>query len=433
MLRNAVLVAGTRTPFVKAFGDLLKVDAVGLGVASVQGLLAKTNLDPKHVDDLIWGNVVLCTSAPNIAREVVIDLNLPRQIVAHSVSMACASGLKAVLEADTLIRSGHSDCIIAGGSDSMSNAEVPLPRNVTYGLAKGFVYAKGKNPIANVQTFFKYAGVNPLGWGPTPPSIAERSTGKTMGYHADLMAEINKISREDQDAYAVNSHAKALAARAKGYLKEEVVQVSAGKDKFVSEDNLLREQDPAKLKTLKPVFRKDKGTITAASSSALTDGGSSVLVMSEERAQKLGYPTDIRVKSWAFSAIDPYPQLLLAPALAIPRALEKAGLTLADIDIFEIHEAFAGQVLATTKVLACPDFARTFLNRDKAVGVVDPAKLNVNGGSLALGHPFAATGGRVVTAAMNELRRSQKRYALVSICAAGALGGVAIIERVPKN
>ncbi|KAG5471386.1 hypothetical protein LSCM1_01470 [Leishmania martiniquensis] len=344
-------------------------------------------------------------------------------------SMACASGLSALSQACMLIEGGHADVVIAGGSDSVSNAELPLPRPVTHGL----MMAQRKGIIG----FFKEAGYNPSKWFPRGVALTERSTGKTMGWHGDVIAELNTISREDQEALALASHANASRAEKAGYFKDEIVPVVVDATKSIEvkcDDLLQRDTDKmkAKMPSLKPVFRKDKGSITAATSSALTDGGSAMLVMSEEKAKKLGYATDVSVKSWYFSGIDPYPQLLLAPVLGWGPALKKAGLTPKDIDLYEIHEAFAAQVLATIKCLQSQEFfnryaggTKPFLTED-----IDRSKLNVNGGSLALGHPFAATGGRIVTSLANELRRSGKRHGLVSICAAGGLGGVAVLEYI---
>lgn len=442
--RRAVIVTGARTPFVKSFGELLKVDTIGLSAAAVGGLLAKTKLDPKHVDHIVWGNVVMQTNAPNCAREIVIDLNLPKHITGHSTSMACASGLNAITQATSLIEQGHADVVIAGGSDSVSNSELPIPRALAYGLAQ-FVYGKQKG-LAALPAFFAHAGYNPLKWLPTPPAIAERSTGKTMGWHGDMIAELYGVTREAQEQFTVKSHANACAARDKGYFEDEVVPVpiggGAGKPKReCTKDNLIRADYATmgeKFAKLKPAFRKPSGTITAATSSALTDGASCVLVMSEEKAKALGFPTDVRLKSWHFSAIDPYPQLLLAPVLGWGPVLQKAGITdpKAQIDLWEIHEAFAAQVLVTIKCLQSSEFAQKHLGTSTPVlpeGTIDMAKVNVNGGSIAIGHPFAATGGRIVTSTANELRRTGKRHALLSICAAGGLGGVAILEHVPKK
>lgn len=250
-----------------------------------------------------------------------------------------------------------------------------------------------------------------------------------MGYHADLMADLNKITRNVQDEFATASHKNAAKARREGKFDEEITPVRLKNGKFVNRDNLIREDsDVSKMSKLKPVFRKT-GTVTAASSSPLTDGASCVLVMSEEKAKELGYPTDITISSYATTAVDPYPQLLLAPVLAFPKVLDSAGITLDQVDLFEIHEAFAAQVLSTTACLASDEFCQKRLGKSKALGVVPPEKLNINGSSISLGHPFSATGGRILTAAMNELRRSNKKYAILSVCAAGGLGGVVLVER----
>lgn len=317
----------------------------------------------------------------------------------------------------------------------MSNAEIPLPRPVAYGMMKAVMLKKG------AAGFFSEAGYNPLKWIPTGRALTERSTGKTMGWHADMMSELNSIPRKDQEELALNSHRNAIAAEKKGYLAQEISPITVtvkGKSKEVSKDDLIQhdlEKMAAKMPNLKPVFRKDKGSITAATSSPLTDGGSAILIMSEEKAKKLGYPTDVTVKSFYFSGIDPYPQLLLAPALGWGPALKKAGLTTKDIDLFEIHEAFAGQVLATIKCLRSPEFFEKYTGSSEVVmkEEFDFSKLNVNGSSIALGHPFAATGGRILGSLTNELRRSGKRHGIVSICAAGGLGGVAVLEHAPKK
>lgn len=437
--RKAVIVSGARTPFVKSFGEFMKVDTIGLSVAAVGGLIQKTKLDPKHIDHLVWGNVVMQTNAPNCAREIIIDLNLPKHTSANSVSMACASGLTSIAQALMMVEGGHADVVIAGGSDSVSNGELPIPRPLAYGLAQ-FIYGKKKG-IAAIPSFFAEAGYNPLRWAPTPPAIAERSTGKTMGWHGDIISELYGITRADQEALAIRSHKNASIAEQKGYLAEEIVPVEVTKKKkqvSITQDNLIRrdyDKMPAKLPTLKPAFRRPMGTITAATSSALTDGASAVLVMSEEKAKELGYPTDITMKTWQFTGIDPYPELLLAPVIGWDKALKKTGLGLKDLDVIEIHEAFAGQVLATVKCLESADWAKKHLGYDKPIldGKIDLEKVNVNGSSIAIGHPFAATAGRLVTSSMNELRRTGKKHAICSICAAGGLGGVCIIEHTPTK
>eukprot|EP00817_Percolomonadidae_sp_ATCC50343_P003827 CAMPEP_0117430056 /NCGR_PEP_ID=MMETSP0758-20121206/9581_1 /TAXON_ID=63605 /ORGANISM="Percolomonas cosmopolitus, Strain AE-1 (ATCC 50343)" /LENGTH=416 /DNA_ID=CAMNT_0005217665 /DNA_START=164 /DNA_END=1411 /DNA_ORIENTATION=+ len=407
----------------------MHLDNVGLGCVAVEGLIKKTKINPEWIDEIVWGTVVLNTKAPNVAREIVIDLNLPKTIPGHTVSRACLSGLTAILSGIRMIETGQADCIIAGGSDSTSNGEVTLPKHLQHALAK-YQYGGNKLGLQGIRNLLSDAG--PIsGWGLDAPGINERSTGKAMGYHADTMAQIHHITREAQDQFAMRSHINAAKARKEGYLADEITPIVLPNGKKIDSDSFIRaKQDPEKLKKLKTAFRQENGTITAATASPLTDGASAVLLMSEAFAKKHGYPIDCSIKSYATTAIDPYPQLLLAPAVAIPRALEKANMNVEDVDLFEIHEAFAAQVLATIQVLESDSFAREYLKKDRAVTTKFPRdRVNPNGSSIAVGHPFAATGGRMVIAACNELRRSNKKTALLSVCAAGGLGGVAIIER----
>mmetsp|Transcript_8826 Transcript_8826/g.13172 ORF Transcript_8826/g.13172 Transcript_8826/m.13172 type:complete len:455 (+) Transcript_8826:72-1436(+) len=425
----AVIVDGARTPFIKSFGSIMKCDSFALGAAAVHGLIDKSKIDPNLVDQVIMGNVVVNSNAPNVAREIVIDLKLPSKIPGTTVSVACLSGLEAIYQGVCQVEHGDADVIIAGGTDSLSSGQMSMPRDLTLALGK---YSMGggnkKGLYGGLSELFSIAGP-PTKWFPKAPAIAERSTGHTMGYHADLMAEINSISPEEQNKFAISSHAK--ANNALSLLKKEIVPIKA-EGKIVSADNLIRAKiDGKKVAKLKPCFRsaKDNGTVNPASSSPLTDGASAVLIMSENKAKELGYPTDIVCRAYVKTAVEPYPQLLIAPAIAIPKCLAKAGLTLDDIDFFEIHEAFSAQVLATIKVLKSPAFSKAFLGTDEAVGTIPMEKVNLLGGSIAIGHPFAATGGRLVTTTANHLRRTKKRFALISICAAGGIGGVMILER----
>jgi acetyl-CoA acyltransferase len=431
----AVVVDGTRTPFSKSFGELMHEDAIALGVTVVQGLLEKTALQATEVDELIFGNVVVKSGAPNIAREILLDAGLPRNIPGTTVIVQCLSGLECIAQAARLIEAGDCETVIAGGSDSLSSGEVPLPRALTLALGKYTMGGGSKKGFGGVIDLLKQAGL-PNTWIPSQPGIEERSTGKSMGYHADMMASINSVSREEQDRWCLVSHQKAATAVANGKIGAEITPVHTADGKSIEADNLIR---PAMTETqvqkLKPAFRSeaDNGTVTAASSSALTDGASAVLVMSEAKAKSLGFPADVVIRSYAKTAVEPNPQLLLAPAVAIPKALAKAGLGVDDIDIWEIHEAFAAQVLATIKCLESPAFAQEFLGRTDGQafmqeGAIPYEKINPNGGSIAIGHPFAATGGRLVTSLTNELRRSGQRFGLISICAAGGIGGVMVLE-----
>jgi acetyl-CoA acyltransferase len=423
---RAVIVAGARTPFVKAFGELMKIDTIGLGVAAARGLLERTRLPHREVQGVVWGGVILPGAAPNVAREVALDLKLDPGAEGMTVTRACASGLQAVTLAAAAIERGEADVLLAGGSDSTSNAEIKLPQKVVHALAPlAFGNPTASDYLGVVSKLLPLSEILP-----SRPRIAERTTGEVMGEAAERMARRNEITREAQDAFAARSHHRAAAAIASGRFADEVVKVETPEGKWAHGDGLVRADTSAeKLAKLKPVFAPD-GTLTAGNSSPLTDGGAAVLLMSEEKARALGYTPLAAFSSWAYVGVDPADQLLMGPALAMPLALERAGLKLSEIDLVDMHEAFAAQVLSVLKMLASPAFARARLGRDEAVGEVDPARLNVHGGSLALGHPFGATGARMVTTIANELHQSGKRTALLGICAAGGLGAAAVLERV---
>jgi acetyl-CoA acyltransferase len=423
--RRAVVVAGTRTPFVRAFKEFLKMDTIALGAAAVEGLLAKSEVSRDELDAIVWGGVILPGLAPNVGREIALDLKLPHSVEGMTVTRACASGLQAITLAAAAIERGDADVVIAGGSDSTSNAELKLPQKLVHALAPmAFGKATPADMLGVVSQLMPISEVLPR-----MPKIAERTTGEVMGEAAERMALRNEISREAQDEFAAASHHRAAAGISSGVLRDEVTAVKTPAGKWVHSDTLVRaDTSVEKLSKLRPVFDKKRGTLTAGNSSALTDGASAVLLMSEEKAKALGYTPLAVVSNWAYSGVDPADQLLMGPALAMPEVLRRSGYELCDIDIVDMHEAFAAQVLAILKMLGSDAFAKARLGRDKAVGKVDPAKLNIYGGSVALGHPFGATGARMVTTMANELHRTGKKTALLGICAAGGLGAAAILE-----
>jgi acetyl-CoA acyltransferase len=415
------IVAGLRTPFSRSWTDLNDVDPVELSTQVARELLFRLEIDPKDVDQVVWGTVVSVTRSPNVAREIALNLGM-YHAAGFSVSRACASGFQAVASAAEMITTGQADVVLAGGVDVLSHAPVTYKKRLVDSLQK-VQKAKG------VALLRELATINPLDLLPTPPALTERYTGRTMGEHAEEMAQNFGIRRVDQEALAIESHRKASAALKSGVLADEIMTVQTPKGP-ISKDNLVREDmDPASLAKLRPVFDRRNGTITAATSSALTDGAACVLVMLESKAKALGYTPLGFVRSYAFTGQDPRENMLLGNAYASPVALERAGLQLADIDLFEIHEAFAAQVLSNLKMLQDPEFFRTKLKRDTALGAIDPARINVRGGSLAFGHPFAATGLRLITTLLRTLKDQDKRLGLATACAAGGMGTAMVLER----
>lgn len=426
-MRRAVVVDGVRTPFFKAFGPLRQLDTIALGVATVRTLVERLQLDPREVTSLIWGAVVIPPATPNVGREIGLDAGLPPSVEAMTVSRACASGLSAITTAVCSIERGEADICIAGGSDSTSNAAVTLAPEFMQKLGPTLMSGRS-GPLDYVKAF---GGLNlPRDLLPQAPRVAERSTGETMGQAAERMAERNEISRLAQDEFAVRSHQRAANAVRSGRFSREICRVTRPDGEALGADGLIRaDTSVEKLARLKPAFKTD-GTLTAGNSTALTDGAAAVVLMSEEKARALGYQPLAALRSWAYVGVDPADQLLIGPALAMPQALDRANLELSDVSFIDLHEAFAAQCLSVIKAMKSDAFAQQRLGRERAVGLLDDARLNVHGGSLAIGHPFAATGARMVTTMANELAMSGERYALLGICAAGGLGAAAVLERV---
>ena len=424
--QRAVIVAGVRTPFVKAFGKFLKLDSIDLGDIAVRSLLERTDVPHQEIDSIIWGGVILPSHAPNIAREIALDLRLPPSVEGMTCTRACASGLQAVTLAAAAIERGEADVVIAGGSDSTSNAPLNLPQKAVHALAP-LAFGKAATPGDYLGVLAQMMPITDI--LPKMPKIAERTTGEVMGESAESMARRNEISREAQDRFAERSHHRAAEAIASGRFDHEVTAVEAP-DGWVHADNIVRgDTSVEKLSKLRPVFAKD-GTVTAGNASPLTDGAAAVLLMSEDKARALGYKPLAAFRSWSYVGVDPADQLLIGPALAMPKALDRARMELKDIDLVDMHEAFAAQVLSVTKALASKGFAEVRLGRNKAVGEIDEDSFNIYGGSLSIGHPFGATGARMVTTVANELANSGRETALLGICAAGGLGAAAVLEAV---
>lgn len=423
--RRVAIVAGVRTPFAKAGTAFKSISAIDLGKLCVAELLQRTNLDGKEVQALVFGTVIPSVLAPNIAREVSLLPQLPKGVQAFSVSRACASANQAITDAADQIALGHLDVAIAGGSESLSN--IPILHSERF--AETLVLAsKSKSLGQRLKTF---ARTRPKDLVPIAPAIAEPSTGETMGQSAEKMAKLNAITREEQDHFALRSHRLAAAGTSDGRLTAEImpVYVPPRFESVLTSDNGIREDTSyEQLAALKPVFDRKYGSVTAGNSSPLTDGGACVLLMSEEKAKSLGYPILGIIRSYAYAALDPGEQLLQAPVLAAPVALKRAGLTLKDMDLVEMHEAFAAQVLSNLKGFESKTWAER-AGFSQPVGEVDRAKLNVMGGSIAIGHPFGATGARITTTLLNELGRRGGQFGLMTVCAAGGMGFAMVVER----
>ncbi len=423
---RAVIVGGARTPFVRAFAEFVRMDTIALGVAATRGLLERTGISWHEIDGVVWGGVILPPTAPNVGREIVLDVGLPKAAEARTVTRACASGLQAITDAVAAIERGDAEVLIAGGSDSTSNAPVTMPQSLVHKVAP-VALSRKSGPMDYLKVIATLSPRRDL--LPSQPKIAERTTGEVMGEAAESMAKRNRIAREDQDAVAARSHHRAAAAVQAGRFDDEIVPVDTPDGERVYADSIVRGDTSAeKLAKLRPAFAKG-GTVTAGNASTLTDGAAAVLIMTEEKAKELGFTPLAAFKSWSYVGVDPGDQLLIGPAIAMPKALEKAGLELSDIDVVDMHEAFAAQVLSVSQAMASEAFCQERLGR-AAVGQIDPDKLNVHGGSLAIGHPFGATGARMVLTMAHELANTDAKTALLGICAAGGLGAGAVMEAV---
>ena len=415
-MERVAIVGGARTPFVKAGTTLARYSFLELGVHAVKSLVDRLSLDPASIDELIYSTVLLDPRVPNSARQLVLGSELPDTINAHFISNNCISGLVAINMIAEGIMSGRIQTGIAGGSESMSQPTLTLSKSAERFFISLFSARTLGARLGALASF------RPGMLLPQPPSPKEPSTGKTMGQHCEMMAKEWSIAREIQDEIAFHSHKNAAAAQEAGHLAEEIVPLGkADKDNIIRATTSLE-----KLAQLKPVFdRSASGTLTAGNSSPLTDGASAVCLMAESAAQKQGREILGYLRAVEYSAIAPNDGLLMAPGLALPRVMHRLGLGVSDFDFFEIHEAFGAQVAANMVVWEkgwdkYPDM--------KPIGVIPPEKINVNGGSIAIGHPFAATGGRLILAAVNELKRRGGKRAALSVCAAGAMGAAVVVE-----
>jgi acetyl-CoA acyltransferase len=419
--RRVAIVAGVRTPFLKSGTAFRDVSAVALARHAARELLYRSEIDGREVDEVIFSQVVPSVLAPNVGREVSLLPSVP----AYTINRACASSAQAINNGADQIVLGHADTVLTGGVESLSDIPILHSRRFSRVLVDA---SRAKSLGARVAVFGR---TRPRDLVPVTPAIAEPSTGESMGQSAEKMAKVNGISREAQDQLALRSHQRAAAATADGRLTAEIAPWFAGPgmDQPISADNGIRPDTTLEaLAALGPVFDRRYGSVTAGNSSPLTDGASAVLLMAEEKAAALGYAPLAYLRSYAVAAVDPGWQLLMGPVYAVPKALERAGLSWSDIGLFEIHEAFAAQVLSNVQAWGSQAWADR-LGLPGPVGEVDWDRTNVMGGSIAVGHPFAATGGRLVTTLANEMRRRDVQFGLISICAQGGMGYAMVLER----
>lgn len=416
-MARVAIVGGFRTPFVKAGTSLAKYSFLDLGIDVVKGSIERLSLDPTSIGEFVFGTVLLDPRLPNFAREIIVRSGLPLTIPAHSVSNNCISGLVAATVIAEGIKTGRISIGLAGGSESMSRPALawkPAAEAFFLRLSRARTIGERISALLSYRLSFML---------PIPPSPREPSTGLTMGEHCELSTKEFKISREEQDRIAILSHQNSHKAQSAGLLAEEIIPIGG-----VSTDNLIRGDTTAeKLARLKPVFdRSGAGTITAGNSSALTDGASVVCLMAEDEAKRQGREILAFLDDVEYAALPPKDGLLMAPGLSLPRLMQRNGLTVEKVDRFEIHEAFGSQVAANLKVWKEGWSKFPSLS---PIGEIPTEKINVNGGSIAIGHPFAATGGRLIISAARELKRSGKSTAVISVCAAGGMGCAMLLRR----
>jgi acetyl-CoA acyltransferase len=423
---SPVIVAGCRTPFLRSGTDFKDLFTYDLARMALKGVIDKANLAPREIEHVIFGCVLSEPRTSNVAREALIGANLPLQIPAHTIAMACISGSQAISQAAGLIACGQADTAIAGGTESLSNIPILVRRPMSRKLME---MRRLKNPVDWIRWA---SGLRPGYFLPEVPEVAEFSNGLTMGQSSDRLSARWGVSREEQDRYASRSHHLASEAILNDLFSDEILPSQIpprfnviGKDNGIRGDTTLE-----KLAKLPPAFYFPFGTATAGNSSFLSDGGAAVLLMSYRKAKSLGYKPVARIAGFSFHGCDPDDELLLGPAYAVPKLLQQTGMPLSSIDVFEFHEAFAGQVLANLNALNSDAFAREKLGLSAKVGEISMDRLNTRGGSLSIGHPFGATGIRLLISCCDRLKREDGGLGIVASCAAGGLGHAMLIERL---
>lgn len=421
-----VIIDGVRTPFIKSFGSYKNISPLGLFSRVVDALIRKVEVDDCNISSVVCGTVISHLENHNLARDVILELGLDRNIHGMTLNRACTSSLQSVISSVDSILAGNDELSICGGVENLTDCPISYSKEARQFLIN---FSRAKSSSDRMAAIKSFSAKSFL---PSQPDVTEAYTGLSMGEHAEIMAKRNEITRKDQDEFAVASHQKASIAREQGFFNKEIVPVwvPSSYKECVLEDNIIREDTTIEgISGLKPSFDKRFGSLTAANSSALTDGASACLITSDKKAKSLNLNIKAYIKDYCTVGVEPTKQLLIGPALAIPLLLKRNELTVEDIDYFEIHEAFAAQVLSCLKCMKDPSFLKEHLSEDFSPIDIPFEKINPNGGALAIGHPFGATGTRLLLTLANQLEAKKKRYGVVAICAAGGLAQALLLER----
>lgn len=421
-LRNVVLVDGCRLPFQPSGTVYNKLVAYDLARLAMAGILTKTGVQPNAIDYVLMGTVIQEAKNQNIARDAGLAAGIPKEVPSHTVTQACISANQAICSGINLIQTGQAEIVVAGGVETMSDVPIKFSKP----LRERMLASRKVKGLSKQLGLLKGLKLKDL--APEAPSISNFITGEVMGHSSDRLADAFGVSRQDSDEFALRSHHAAAKAHADGIYDDEVLEYKGSR----VETGVRGESTIEKLSSLKAAFVKPHGTVTAANASYLTDGASATLIMSEEKALELGYKPKAYLREWTFVSCDPFDQMLLGPAYATAKVLESAGMKLSDIGVIEFHEAFAGQVLANVTALNSQKFFDDHLGGKPKVGAIPMEDFNVHGGSLSIGHPFGATGARLVTTVANRLIREDKQFGLTAACADGGIGHAALVERYPQ-
>ncbi len=424
--RRVAIVHGLRTPFVKCGTLFRNLTSLDLGKTAVVELLNRTEIAPKEIDKVFIGSVIPSVRTPNLAREIALGSGVPPSVPAFTVTSACASSMQAFTSAVDSILSGDSDVVLAGGADTVHDSPYlggRGPRSRLYDSARGINLIEKAMPLLKMG-----AGDSVF----SLPLLPERYAGHTLGESAEKLARRYQIGRDEQDAFAARSHTLASRAQTEGIFEDEIIHTFVPPDftEIVSADNSVRHDISVEaLSGLPPLFDKEFGTVTEGNSAPLTDGASVILLMSEEKSRALGYKPIAYVRSYAYAALAPSEDLLMGPAYSTPAALERAGIGLDEINLVELHEAFSSQVISYLRTLDSKGFAKENLGRSQPVGEVDMEKLNVSGGSIAIGHTLGATGARIIMTLAYRMSKRKGNFGLVSLASAGGLGVSIVLEK----